>query len=224
MALQIPEEQIPVIKKLVGLGPAELDKLLQGLREAEPSLYVGELIPKVAAKSQMPPDDVQAILSVLASLYVTRDRQGYGMEPFLEEIRSSLQLSDIPIDDAVSWPRLRTFFDNALRLEDSLGVSAKALFVMLQHERVYGSARIFTDIRPVFKTDIAEAPGAAVLIHMLRIGYHEDNAHRELYFAMDGDDLRQLLDTVHRALRKEETLEAMMTKSGVRILRRDGSE
>ncbi len=103
----------------------------------------------------------------------------------------------------------------------SFEVSAKALGVFGEHQLIYESARVFSDIRPVFGDDVSSDPAAAVVFHNLKIEYVEGTESKELYLALDGEDLDELIGVLSRAKQKEASIQAMLSKQNLPRLREE---
>ncbi len=73
---------------------------------------------------------------------------------------------------------------------------------------------MLTDIRPVFGVR-PEAPQAAVIVHNLRIHYHQGGAHRDFLVTMDSQDIQDLIDTLERAKVKAENLKVVLATAGI---------
>ena len=83
----------------------------------------------------------------------------------------------------------------------------KAASALTAHESPFESARVFTDVRPIFgeQDPVSEnaRPRAAVLVHMLQLRLAGEEARREIYVALDNRDLQTLIDALNRANGKE---------------------
>jgi len=222
MAFQVPPPQVPHIKKLLELPSEKMDAFAGALGEVGPHFNIADLSTEMAKRMSMPMDVTHGIIGLLASLYLTKDTEVAPLDSFLDEqVFPALRRAKVfPEKDGHSeWPRLRKFLVTALRLEKTLGTAAKAGYVLTQHERIFVSARILTDIRPIFHLDVSEKPESAVLVHMLRITTRDQfGDSKDKYFALDSNDVRLLRGLVDRALKKEETLRDLMKNSGVTVL------
>jgi hypothetical protein len=159
----------------------------------------------------------------VAGLYLTRDREGTPLEPFVnEQIFNALKRAEVfEKEENVesSWPKLQKFFSEALALHRSVGTAAKTGQVMTQHEHVFTNARLLTDVRPVFHPDVDDIPDAAVIVHMLRITERDaSNKRSDTYYALDSNDIRRLKAIIERAIKKEDTIRKMMSKSNIETL------
>lgn len=96
------------------------------------------------------------------------------------------------------------------------GTTGVATDLQTQHERNYQSARIVTDLRPVFQDDLAQSPDGAVIVETLQIQtWSRDGDSQLIFVSMDEKDLRQLQAIVQRALDKTETLKAFLVEKGL---------
>jgi hypothetical protein len=96
---------------------------------------------------------------------------------------------------------------------DVFATTGVATDIQTQNERNYQSARIVTDVRPVFQDDLAKAPDGAVIVETLQIQTWSRNGGSDLIFvSMDEEDLRQLQSIVQRALDKTATLKTFLVE------------
>lgn len=99
----------------------------------------------------------------------------------------------------------------ALLVTDVLSTTAVAVDLQTQNERNYQSARILTDLRPVFADDLDEAPTGGVIVETLQLQtWSRDGTVETIFVAMDEKDLTQLRVAVDRALKKTATLRRFM--------------
>ena len=95
-----------------------------------------------------------------------------------------------------------------------LRLTSKALEVLTEEEHVFYSARIITDIRPIFSED-ATTITASVVVHNLRIHFGKDSAHKNFYVALDTSDIAKLRDVLDRADAKSVALQGLLKKFSV---------
>jgi hypothetical protein len=67
----------------------------------------------------------------------------------------------------------------------------------------------------VFSEDIKQKPVAAAITHTLNISYHESGDHKDFYVVLDQVDLEEIEKVIKRALVKNETLDQLLSDSGV---------
>jgi hypothetical protein len=94
--------------------------------------------------------------------------------------------------------------------------TAVATDLQTQNGRNFQSARIVTDIRPVFRKDLDAEPSGAVIVETLQIQTWTRDGDSELLFvSMDEADLKQLEKAVDRALHKTKTLRKFIAQTGL---------
>jgi len=94
---------------------------------------------------------------------------------------------------------------------------ARAIDLVVESQRLFHGSRVITDVRNVF-VEAEEEPVAAVIVHNLKIEYHEDENVRSIFVALDQSDLRRLSQTIDRALLKEAAIRALMDRSGQALI------
>ena len=95
-----------------------------------------------------------------------------------------------------------------------LQANAKAEGLAGEYDRVFHTARILTDVRPIFGSDIAEDLLGVLVMHQLRIDSHTNLGDQDYYFALTTDDLTDLRDTIDRALGKSKAIDQWLQLSG----------
>ena len=222
MALTVPPPQVAHIRKFLEVPDDKVGVFLDALAKAGPQFNIADLSSEVSDHVGLPKALTTGIVGVLGSLYVTKDAQNIPVETFVDQevavaLRNAGTFSKENAD--VEWARLRKFLVAALALERTLGTAAKAGHILTQHERIFSTARILTDVRPIFHSNVSEKPESALIIHMLRVTQRDPQHNFEdLFFALDSNDVRALKTVIDRALKKEETLKALMKGAGVAVL------
>ncbi len=99
-------------------------------------------------------------------------------------------------------------------------LETKAEELKSEYEHTFCDCRIFTDLRPVFGGNPQESPSAMLLVHMLRMGYHDsnENRHKEFHIALDSSDLFALKEAIERAETKAKSLKASLEAAGIKSL------
>jgi len=164
------------------------------------------------------PEDTKAMSDAFAPLY--RSMAGGDIEPtqYAKDIVASV--SEESRDDA-DWVRsenqLSRFKERLIRLLTipSLQLIAKAHDVLLEHAQTFSSARIISDIRPVFGANVEESPTAAVIVHMLNLVYFQAGERREFVVALDTKDIQGLLDICERAKKKTNKLQLVIASANM---------
>lgn len=122
--------------------------------------------------------------------------------------------TDLELDD-IARARLCERATGLLGTE-VLGTTGVASDLQTLHDRNFQSARIVTDMRPVFRDELAESPRGAVIVESLQIQTWNRDGESELVFiAMDEADLRSLQKVVTRAIEKTDTLKTLIAEMGL---------
>ena len=147
------------------------------------------------------------IAESLASLYTVRSMQDVSLDDFVEDVSDAMEV--LP-EEPLRLPHSeRQQFAEKLRTllsSDAFAIVAKA-YDLATEERTFCSARILTDLRPVFGSRVEDGPQAMVVMHTLKLTYHEGSKQHEQFFvALDADDVRNLRKQLDRAEAKAESL------------------
>jgi hypothetical protein len=216
--LQIPQSQEPALERIVALTDAEFGQLLSALGDAAPTLHMEAWAKTLSPKIGLDEKSAFQVLELLGTLYRTRTMFGQTVERFAhgvcEALRSSENLKLRPADG--DWERLHQRFVSVLGLDRSLGITAKAIDVMVKSQNIFQGARILTNLRPIYGEDVTLPPGAGVIVHEILIMHFADGCQSKTsHFAADVLDLQRLRDVIDRAIAKEESLKACITKAGM---------
>ena len=132
------------------------------------------------------------IAESLAGLYTARSVRDVPIADFVEDVCDAMEV--LPQEEMRLPHSEREQFKEKLRTllgSEFFSIVAKA-YDLATEERTFCSARILTDLRPVFGARVEDGPQAMVVLHTLKLVYHEGSKrHEEFFVALDGDDLRR---------------------------------
>lgn len=165
-------------------------------------------------------EECESLFEVLTSLQSILGAEGgledeeYLAEQLVETVRDyeDLDLSDEDL------ARLQSRVTSLMGEETSIALAYKAVLVRNDHKNVFYSARLYTDIRPIFKGLHLESQGSIAgyaLIHNLKISFNDIEGRKEFFVALDSEDLELLKDEVQRAIEKELVLEKFMNSTNI---------
>ncbi len=209
--LEIPPGQKDPLKILLRLSPTKRADLLGRLEAVGPTLVAGKAA--LAEAAGLSANDATDVLYMLLGLYQAHNRAVLTPALLVETLRADDGLGP-ELDDS---EEMIGFFDRLFTLKSSLGILSKAYRLAREHAHAFCTADIVSDLRPVFD-DVDESPVAATVIHTLRLAYHEGIDLKELYVALDADDLRQLSSALDRALKKDSSLSTFANNAGLPLL------
>lgn len=163
-----------------------------------------------------PADDLDEIVESMWSLEYVRASSDVDMDQFLGDLYEAVvreKVAPTTMDRAELEARVRPLLE-----APSVSTPSKARSLLMEG-RTYCRARVLTDIRPVFESDdVGSGPRAALIVHNLRISYHEGRSLRDFTVLLDSGDVDALIDALMRARSKQEKLEGLLEKTKVPYL------
>lgn len=165
-------------------------------------------------------EDSFEILKAVLSLYSLREKANLSTEELIQHILKGLQiendehlnLSEHEITNLEN--RLKSF----LSIYGNLEISSKSSELLVEHQNIYYSSRLVSDIRPIFNSDRGGSLGGALIIHNLKISYQTASGQHEFFVALDSNDLRKLSEDLNKALQKEQSIQSFLEESEVPYL------
>lgn len=200
--LNVPTRYRKGILALLSLDRSAFDHLVTAL-ERQPGTAAEPLRLSDVAIHGLERAASEEILLATISLYRAWASAPGDMtvEAFVEDVSEAVATFDPAGESSEGKDRLHKI----LGIEP-LAASSKALAVLIDNEHDFTDAKILTDIRYAFRPDPDAKPYGAVIVHMLKLTYHEEAEHKNLYFALDSADLKRLRATIDRAEKKEKHL------------------
>jgi hypothetical protein len=179
------------------------------------------LTAEVSKIMRTPPSTVEPMVRWLTAMSMAMLREASDSKSFATEVVAQVRLNERFFDDEVkalltNESEREQFIEQlsaVLNCERSLRVTAKALDVTSQSERVVANSRIITDIRPVFGDTTKSSPGQplqAILLHTLRLECRGELQHH--HFMFSSQELLHLKETLDRALEKEKVLTGALSE------------
>lgn len=160
------------------------------------------------------------MVSAVVSLYAAMDTSDLSIEVFVEEISRAMSESkqtELNFDSTADRLRFKDRLTTLLKL-DAFGIASKAISLKTECDHSFCSGRILTDARPVYGLDVSTAPHAALILHTLRLAYHQVNDLKEFYITLDDSDLKELRHLLDRAETKSKNLTAALKTAGIVVL------
>lgn len=221
MSLRIPPSQYRILKKFLHMPEATKKALVAELSQASPRLFIPKLGKDIAERTQISFKDVIELIGFFITLHQVRSAVEVSVDKFIEDIDGSLKKirKEDPNISEKELESLRGYLREILSFEKSLGITSKAQSIRMQHDKVFSSSQVLTDIRPVFHSDPERTFEAAVLIHNLKINYRTATDEEESFFvALDLEDLKKLEAIIKRAIKKERNLSSWLSGANISYL------
>jgi hypothetical protein len=215
-SLRIPDDQLPDLIMLARLEEPKFRALADALAAAPLKLRSHELLPTATGLSKR---EVYAAVEVLSNLSVVRFMADVDLEEFVDDVMDAMEAQKA--DFGSDRERLEARLTEALSYP-SVTAPAKARSILIDHANYLCRARIFSDIRPVFSSDVDQTPTTAIVTHTLKLSYHQGTGPtKDFFVVLDGNDLDELSRLIERAKAKEKTLHVTLAAAGIEPLRTD---
>ena len=171
----------------------------------------------IQANQKLSPEKAQLLKDTVEMLYAVRAYNDVPLNEFINDILESLEFHKEIAPSAIEPMRSKL-----ARILDvsALRVAAKAALLHQEHERTFCTARIFTDVRPIYDNGAKVPPSGAIITHTLKISYHESEGGEihDIFVAMGSDDIRELQDVLNRATDKAVSLRGVLEVSKLRYI------
>jgi hypothetical protein len=205
----------------VSIASSSFEELLAALQRAPKTATEKELDAWIAPEvKSIPAADLSELIASLASLrrVLVRTRE-VSLEILSEDVVAAMESAGIAIPPDL-FPAAAERLASLLKLESLSVLETKGQELKAEYEHSFCDCRIFTDLRPVFGVNVKDAPDAMLIVHSLKMGYHDsdENKHRDFHVALDDSDLRSLREAIERAEAKAESLKSGLSTAGIRIL------
>lgn len=166
-----------------------------------------------SAVNNLSPEDTKQLVDAVTSMSAVRASAGVSLEQFIDDICESMREGDALNEG--QEPRFRERLARVLSI-DVLNVRAKAIALSNEHEHLFCTARIFTDMRPVYGDDPSAAPEAMTITHILKIHYHAaGNRMHEIYLGIGSSDIEAIREVLDRAEEKAKSLQASLESTKI---------
>ena len=212
----MPEYSLPVprpVQKgfdiLVALPKSAFEELLSAVNEIHPVPEPQLLLDRLASLvTSIDADSLKEISQTIVSFVSGIGTLGLTEEEFTDAIVRGSAEDLTSSKQKLIRGRLLNLFQAV-----PLMLTSKAVDLRNEAPNTFVSARVLTDIRPIFHDDPTKAPGGLIIIHTLKLVFHSGSHHRELYVGIDEQDMAQLHEVLSRAEVKSQSLISML-KSG----------
>jgi hypothetical protein len=155
-------------------------------------------------------DAADRIMRPLLALQAIILQRRLPADEVIQAVRLALESAAPPWEkeELERWRLVESAFKQLLT-EPTVRRVSIALDLMYEHENLLQSARVVTDIRPVFSED-ANCIDGSVVSHTLRLRYDSTEGDHSISIAMDEADIRELKRQCERALLKAQTARTLM--------------
>lgn len=211
--MEFTQEITNALHRLVTIPDDRLDRFLACLSEADADPSLERVTTAVARAAQVVSlEDVRHLVALGVYLY-SREARAESMgadvamhvaQLFLLQVRGSGS------SDEESVQALQGRISRLMSASGAVNLIAKSDDVWRELPRRLVSARVITDVRPVFADGPTLEPAASLIVHTLCLSFYEGQDLRHFHVSLDRRDLRTLASVVDRAQRKEVALSELL--------------
>jgi hypothetical protein len=216
--LTIPKELRAGMAEILEISDQSFNEIASVLIDAPLAFQYEELADKVRDKfKSISQDAIEDMFQTLIMLYTVRDTAGVPSDDFINDIVEGIEEDDAELKEALSRLTPDRFRErlSILLSNKALAFTAKACSKQNAHEKTFCSAQMLTDVRPVFGSNGNAAPVAAIPIHTLSISYHHGRILKEIFIALDADDLDTLEGLIYQAREEANQLKSILSRAEV---------
>lgn len=222
--IRIPDEYRRGFAEIRQLTEQQAEELISALEAEPPTLEREKLRSAVASNvSSLARSDIDRIIDTLVSLYALKGSMNLETLEFVDTVRRAMDESgreELEFDEDKERELFKDHLTQLLKV-DSLGIATRANDLLYEDKHaVRGSTRVITDIRPVFRADPDEDPAAALIVHTLKVSYHDGGRIEDFLVTLDSEQIDELLRVLERAKSKAGSLKR--TLEGAKIPFIDG--
>ena len=203
MPIRIPEQHLNELAAIRDIGSLRLSNLASRFNRLDPlPLRIAELR-SISMDELKDRKQTDALVKTLITFnHLSRE---VTPEDLLKQIKLRLtDESDWGIEEINNWEKIEgPLFE--LLTSDAVTTVAKASELAYDYANLFQTAKIITDVRPIFIDRHQELEiSGSVIGYTLRLYYDNRSGNHSLSIAMDDSDLRLLLEQCQRALTKSQ--------------------
>ena len=202
---KIPEPFIPGFELIAKLTEKEADVIKNALINASIGSGPEETAKSIEGKIRFNSSELRSILSTIFSLISLNINEEVSKEGFINDIVTSYDKINPKLSEK-KREKLIGHLQIFLEADGQVKHTIKAATLLGENEKIFIESRVLSDIRIVFDEEIENPKQCAVIIHQLKIAYHENDEPKEIFIALDTEDLNQLKETANRAIQKDKLI------------------
>lgn len=206
--LKLQPYQLRDLASVRDLGAARLRQALIDLDKSTQPLKPSDL--HAILRSTLPGDveKVDSLVRLLLSLGSLSRQHELSVTELLAGIRASLEASGWTDQELARWAEVETTFGSMVDSPKVLVVS-KATDLTYDYANLLQTAKLITDIRPIFDKGANVIQGS-VVSYTLRLHFDNREGNHSLSIALDEEDVLRLKAQCDRALRKAQLARTVM--------------
>jgi len=216
--LTVPPRAVEVLHALGALPETHHVSLRERLSQAQTLATPDSLVMLFAESLGFDREQGQALVAETFSLVHVISEHNHTLESASLDIAEAPELA-LTVAQQVE---MRQTITALLSAGGVLALSAAAS-VFTAHQRLFTSARVHVDIRPVFDARRERTVGSLVT-RKLQLGYFEEGEYRTFEIALQEAGYNELVETLEGGRREASITEDMLATAGMTVFKFDDSE
>lgn len=203
----------------------ELQSKLDSVKDA---YTLNDLVSQVAQNdNSINQDDLKEIVTSIKSILTLIEKDDIKPEDIANDIFSLIEsdkAENIKYDNESKDDFIYKI--TSLIQNKCLGLTSKASEVLTANQNNFISAKIITDIRPIFSDDATQSPRVVSIVHDLKLHYEDSQCseHKDIYISLDINEINILTDLLKRAVEKEKSIIDMLKDTSIRFVNFERSD
>ena len=217
--LKVPDRHVPAFETICTMSESTFVRLREVIAAAKPTDSLSAVVAAIDMDLASGLSDPHALLDAVVELGTLGSRSQTSVRRVAERVAAYRPF----VKGEDPGNRFSKRIESLLNC-DFVRLRSKASYVGSEHERLFVSAQIITDLRPLFSDDVSgyPEPEGALLSHTLSLHIvRSDGRHDNLYVVLDENDLESLRQVIKRARRKAGSLKDKLESSGLIYMRSD---
>ncbi len=216
--IDIPPAFIEGFEYFIALKDEERDHIVLAMQEAPVGAMPDTLSIAFAKQLGFEQEKLAAIIRMIFSFTGLEEETGMTTAAITDDIIKVLEVKAQKREALRPTGRLREHLLQLLNLDRSVNLTMKAATLLQSRDRILVDSRIITDIRPIFNDEENMDIKGALVTHTLKIEYQEGGDRKDIYLALDGEDLKKLSEYIQRAEKKEKAIRGKLQLSEINIV------
>lgn len=215
--LEIPREEQGLLSSLLKLSGSGIEGLESALNQIQPTLVQDSLISQLKANPNLANvSDLEGILKALIGVASTAYSVGATTDDVVDAAVATIKDDNVVELSDEDAEALKERLKRLERLH-ALELIAKGSQLIRASERTFLSAKVYSDLRPIFVGEETQVAGA-VIVHQLAVRSLRNGRREYTYFMLDSSDLAELQEVISRAVKKDKALRDLAACSKVPVL------
>lgn len=213
MGFVIPERHRSFLVDLSSVSDIEFQPVVDALQSLEPIPFRSPPdLAQLISEAGWSREDARTLVSALLGMLTSTFTHSIPVQDFAAGVAASPELD---VHSVQNRELLKRRIATLLSIP-AVQASAKAIDVATSSERNFHTARIFTQIRPIFGEDVHNPPIGAAVLHELHIHtLTEDDSERTFVTALSAQNIALLKQLIERAIAKEASLTQWLSSVGL---------